>query len=237
MSAPIRIGILGIGGRMGEEIGRALETAEYRKRFRLVASPKRGESLDPLLGSDVVIEFSSPVAALELAEKIAASGKPIPLVVGATGWTEDQNRKLLKIAERTPILRASNFSLGVTICQATLGLWAKWPGIDRWTISIREVHHTRKKDAPSGTALTLAGAIREKLPREVPIESVREGDVVGVHEVTFESASEKMTLVHEAKNRGVFATGALDAAALWVEKSRAKTFPRGLLSLSDLYSD
>jgi 4-hydroxy-tetrahydrodipicolinate reductase len=222
---------------MGEEIARALETPEYRKRFRLVATPKRGDSLEPLLASDVIVEFSSPTAALELAEKVSSSGKRVPLVIGSTGWTDDQDQKLRKLAESVPILRASNFSLGVTIFQTTLGLWSKWPGIERWTISIREVHHTQKKDAPSGTALTLADAIRENISREVPIESVREGNVVGIHEIIFETASEKMTLVHEAKDRGVFATGALEAAALWAEKSRSKTFPGGLVSLADLYSD
>jgi 4-hydroxy-tetrahydrodipicolinate reductase len=237
MSTPIALGILGIGGRMGGELASALERAEFRSRFRLVSSPKRDEALDGLLDVEVIIEFSAPGAALALAEEVARSGRRIPIVMGSTGWTGDQENRLVELSKRVPILRASNFSVGVAMAQAALSLWSKWPGVDRWTIGIRELHHTRKKDAPSGTALTLAGAIRENLSRDIPIDSVREGDIVGIHEVIFESAAEKLTLIHEAKNRAVFAEGALEAARYWLEKSRAKKFPARILSLVDLYAD
>jgi 4-hydroxy-tetrahydrodipicolinate reductase len=237
MSEPIELAILGVAGRMGAELTSALARPEYGSRFRLVSAPKRGENLDSVLNAEVIIEFSAPEAALALAEKVATAGKRIPIVMGSTGWTADQNRRLEGLANQVPILRASNFSVGVAMAQTALSLWSKWPGVERWIIALREVHHTRKKDAPSGTALTLAGAIREHLPREIPIDSVREGDVVGIHEVTFESPAEKLTLIHEAKNRAVFAEGALEAARHWVEKSRAKKFPARLLSLIDLYAD
>ena len=102
-------------------------------------------------------------------------------------------------------------------------------------MSVREVHHTQKKDAPSGTALSLRDVFQAKRPGEMAIESIREGEVIGVHEVTFESANEKLVLIHEAKTRSVFATGALDAALEWINGNREKALPAHLLGLADLY--
>lgn len=112
----------------------------------------------------------------------------------------------------------------------TLVAWRDYPEIRDWKVTIRDLHHAEKKDAPSGTALALEAAIG----RKVIIESVREGERVGTHEITFESASEKITLIHEAKSRAVFAEGALEAAIRLLNRS-PKSLPPRLLALEDLY--
>ncbi len=225
----IKLGILGASGRTGSEVLQALGEGRFSSRLENVASPGRSDSLDGLFSADVWVEFSSPSAVLRLIREAIKRGSKIPLIVAATGWTNEELKELETAAKEFPILRAANFSLGVQICRLTLQLWRSFPELADWTVSIRELHHTQKKDSPSGTALSL----QEAMSREVPILSQREGDSVGTHEVLFENGSEKLVLLHEAKSRTVFAEGALEAAIRLVESR--DPLPKRLLSLDDLY--
>jgi 4-hydroxy-tetrahydrodipicolinate reductase len=220
---------------MGHEITTLLERLDYRRRYQLVAAPKRGEPLDPLLDAQVIIEFTTPASAVQLLEFAAKSEKRVPIILGATGWTHEQETRRDELAQTLPVLCAANFSIGILMARTSLDFWAKWPGTDDWSISMKETHHAQKKDAPSGTALSLAETIMKASGRFAPIESIREGEVVGVHEVVFESATERLTLRHEAKSRSVFAVGALEAATRLEEKFRTKSLPPRLLGLEDLY--
>ncbi len=225
-----KLGILGRSGRMGAEIGKLLGESRFSGRLVVGATPASGEALDGLFEADLWIEFSSPAAVLALVREALRRKAKIPLVVGATGWSAAELRELETAARSFPILRSANFSLGVQICRITLLAWRAYPELAEWKASIREVHHADKKDAPSGTAL----ALQDALGREAEIASVREGAVVGTHVVVLESGSEKLTLIHEAKSRAVFAEGALEAG-LRLVNSAPDVLPKRILGLEDLY--
>jgi 4-hydroxy-tetrahydrodipicolinate reductase len=225
-----KLGILGFSGRMGAEVEKLLQEPRFAARLEKNATPARGESIDSLFEADLWLDFSSPNAVLALVREAVRRKSKIPLVVGSTGWSASERNELEAAAKSFPILQAANFSLGAEICRIALGSWRTFPELARWKITIRERHHPGKKDAPSGTALSL----REALGREVEIESIREGDFVGVHEVIAESAHEKLTFIHEAKSRAVFAEGALEAA-LRLGNSEGEVFPKRILGLDDLY--
>lgn len=230
----IRIGGLGIGGRMGSEIERLLAKPRFSERAERGAFPRKGESLEALFAADVWIEFSSPAGALALAREAVRRRSKTPLVVGATGWSAGDLAELEEAAKAFPILRSANFAVGVRLCRMALESWRGFPELSNWRVSIREFHHAGKKDAPSGTALSLREALGSELGRNAAIASVREGDIVGIHEIVLESDSEKLTLVHEAKDRAVFAEGALEAAIRLAEADLAR-LPKRLLGLDDLY--
>lgn len=226
----IKLGLLGANGRMGAEVRKLLAEKRFADRVELVASNGSGDPFDPLFAADVWVEFSSPKAVTLLLEEAARRKSKIPFVIGSTGWTPAETAAVEAAAAFAPILRASNFSLGVFLCRATLRDWSAYSELEGWKVTMRELHHTRKKDAPSGTALSL----REAFGREIPITSVREGDIVGIHEVILESATEKLTLIHEAKSRAVFAEGALEAA-IRLATIAPETLPKRVLGLDDLY--
>jgi 4-hydroxy-tetrahydrodipicolinate reductase len=225
-----RLGVLGLSGRMGEELTKLLIEPRFASRLAKIASPGSRDGLDSMFAADVWLEFSTPAAVLMLVREALRRDSKVPLVVGATGWTTEESEELEAAARKTPILRAANFSLGVQICRMTLQSWREFPELANWRVSIRDLHHTGKKDAPSGTALSL----REALGREVEIVSLREGDIFGIHEIRLESDSEKLTLIHEAKSRAVFAEGALETAFRLVSADAA-LLPKRLLGLEDLY--
>lgn len=226
----LKLGLLGAGGRMGGEVRKLLEEPRFADRLELVAAPGADDPLDPLFDAEVWLEFSSPKAVTILLAEARRRKTGIPFVIGSTGWSPGETTAVDEAAKAMPILRASNFSLGVFLCRAALRDWSKAPELADWRVTMRELHHTRKKDAPSGTALSL----REALGREIAITSVREGDIVGIHEVILESATEKLTLIHEAKSRAVFAEGALEAA-IRLATAVPGTLPKRVLGLEDLY--
>lgn len=218
---------------MGAELDCLLSQPTLQNRLDLIAKPKRSEGFSSLMKCDVVIEFSSPVAALELCREIEGNGPAV--VIGSTGWTPEQETELHALAKKITILRATNFSLGIQVCKMTLGLWKTFPELKSWDVNIREWHHKEKKDAPSGTSLTL----QQEIEANAPIESIREGDIVGTHEVVFENALESLTLIHKSKNRTVFASGAIDTAIRLAEmrdsSAERKKLPQRILTLDDLY--
>jgi len=165
-------------------------------------------------GVDVAIDFTTPEAVLTNVERCAKLKKNI--VVGTTGWY-GEIAKVRELVERSGIgfVYGANFSVGANLFYeiartASTALKLGYAG------SILERHHIHKKDAPSGTAIALQRVIDEKSAEELPISSEREGEVVGLHAVTFESDNDTIRLVHDAKSRSGFAEGAVRAAE-WIK--------------------
>ena len=167
-----------------------------------------------LAGVDVVVDFTAPEAAVENIRAVLALGGRI--VVGTTGWyTHVDELKPLAKQRGGGLLYGSNFSIGVNLffeIAATAGAALKY----EYSGQIFERHHAQKKDAPSGTALTLQKIVREaagqSAEKEVEITSFREGDAVGMHELVFNSSGDRIYLCHDAKSRLGFAEGAVRAA-------------------------
>lgn len=243
MSAIFHAGISGARGRMGRAVSAVLDA---REDVVVAARFDRGETPDLRL-CDVVIDFSTPDASVELAQMCAAAGGPA-LVIGSTGFTPDQDAEILKAAETIAIVRSGNFSLGVNILIGLVEHAAlRLDGRD-WDIEISEAHHRRKVDAPSGTALMLGeaaasgrgadladlrsppydGVQGEREPGRIGFASTRAGGIVGEHTVMFASDDEVLTLSHSAIDRSLFAKGAVVAAA-WVRSRRP-----GLYDMQDV---
>lgn len=224
---------------MGHEIDKVL----VERGHVVVETVDAGESekLNPatLSRADVAIEFSTPAAAYEnVAACLRAS---LPVVSGTTGWNDRRSdaEKLCKELGGT-LLWSSNFSIGVNILFRVNKFLARlMNGFPQYDVSMCEVHHTRKKDSPSGTAVTLAEDIIENMERKsswvnhetlykesLGILSLREGDVPGIHEVKYDSPEDTILLRHEAKGRRGFALGAVLAAEFAVCR-------KGVLSMDD----
>lgn len=174
-----------------------------------------------LEGADVAIEFTTPQSAP--ANIRACVRARCPVVVGTTAWDAerlDVERDVLAGGGR--MLWAPNFSLGVNlfwaVAEEAARLAARLPGFDA---HILEVHHTAKRDAPSGTALELAARTGSALGRPVPVTSIRVGSVPGTHALLLDGAYEQVRLEHIARDRRAFAAGALDAARWLVERPAA----------------
>ena len=188
----------------------------------------------------VVVDFSHHSAAPQAAEYAVKNG--CALVVGTTGHTEEEKAAILEAAKKIPVFYAGNMSLGIAVlCRVAKEAAAFFPDAD---IEIVEVHHNRKVDAPSGTAKMLFEAVKEVRPQatancgragegkrtadEIGISSLRMGGVVGIHEVHICTASQHLTLKHEACDRGMFADGAKAAAEFISGK------PAGLYNMENL---
>jgi len=233
-----KIGLLGANGRMGQSVSRLLAT-EFATVATLSATVNRGDSLDPLFQTDVVIDFSSPASFLVLAEKILSDGNEVPpqlpaFVVGSTGWNTESEKILVRLGARAPVLIASNFSTGVSalarILQEASPLLEKLG----YTPVLVETHHEHKLDAPSGTALSLQKAIRPSKPSSIQTHSIRAGEIIGDHEITFYGRNDQITIRHSAQDRSIFAHGAIQAA-LWLAQNRNIRAPQGLLSLENYF--
>ncbi len=168
-----------------------------------------------LRGHDAAIDFSVGSAVLRHIEACAHAG--VPLVEGTTGWkeAEAEARRIVETGNAT-LVYGANFSIGVNlfyriVAQAT----AVFQSAGGYEPFIEEAHHSRKRDAPSGTGLHLRDLMMEYLPREIPIASTRAGFIPGTHRVGFDSVADQITLTHMARNREGFAAGAL-LAARWI---------------------
>jgi 4-hydroxy-tetrahydrodipicolinate reductase len=163
-----------------------------------------------LSGIDVVVDFTTPQAVMQ--NIAACSEARANLVVGTTGWYGDlPHVKTLVEQSGIGFLYAANFSIGVNLFFDIVRAAA--PAIRYgYEGRILEKHHVHKKDAPSGTAVAIRNIIREAANAELLIESVREGEVFGMHQLTFDSSSDTITLVHDAKSRRGFAKGAVRAS-------------------------
>ena len=238
MTPPIRIAVSGALGRMGLAVAEAVEASPD---LVLAGRFDRPDAVDQILtdrasaleGADVVVDFSTPSASVALAGEAATHGRPA-LVIGSTGFSAGEIDALAEAALRIPIVRAGNFSLGVNMLMGLVELAAAALSPAEFDIEVFEAHHRRKVDAPSGTALMLGEAAargrgvdldrasiraRDGITGARPegaigFSVVRGGGVIGEHSVLFAGEDEILTLSHSARDRGLFARGAL-AAARW----------------------
>ncbi len=218
MKSPLRVTLIGARGRMGQTI---VDLARSDPKIDIVAQCDLGDAIGPAIKNcNVAIDFSNSSAIKEICGAALQHRKA--LVIGTTGHSAEQRASIEKTAKSLPIVFAPNFSVGVNALFALTRRAAEIFGSE-FAPQIVETHHKMKKDAPSGTAKTLGEILKEVLKTEIPIESIREGDVVGEHTVTFAGPSERLELTHRADSREIFARGALRAAQ-WIVGKRAALY-------------
>ena len=217
-------------GKTGAQVAEVARSWRHHVRVLSAADNAGASALTPesLATIDVVIDFTTPAAAVANAEACILARKH--LVVGTTGWY-DQVPRLREMvnAAGTGFLYGSNFSIGVNLffeIAATAGTALKY----NYSGQIFERHHESKKDAPSGTALTMQKIVHDSGGKELEITSFREGDAVGMHELIFNSAGDRIYLCHDAKSRQGYAEGAVRAAE-WLS---AKT---GFFEFRDIWRE
>ena len=234
----IKLSITGCLGRMGQQL---IKSSNSSKNFKLVSITenrlinKKISGLRPQLNSeaafkssDIIIDFTIPKCTLEVL-KIAAKLKK-KIVIGTTGFSKREENLIKKYSRKIPILKAGNMSLGINLLMYITEIASKSLG-DNFMSKICEVHHKHKKDYPSGTALMLGRGIaigknknfykligkkylnKKYFPynKKINFNSVRKGEIIGEHEVTFSSGKEIITLNHEAFDRALYSEGALTA--------------------------
>ena len=244
----MKVIVNGACGRMGSEIVRLVNSG-FEDSSLAAAVDKFGsgdiltsiEDADP--NADVIVDFSNPSALSGLLG--FARSRKIPLVIATTGYTPEQLAEIRKASENIPVFLSFNMSLGI----ALLVRMAKQAAsvFKNADVEIVEIHHNRKLDAPSGTALMLAEAVKEVRPdaefvygrhgnhrrekNEIGIHSLRMGNITGEHDVIISTDTQTLTLKHEVHDRALLAEGALSAAAFLVGK------PAGLYSMEDILKD
>jgi 4-hydroxy-tetrahydrodipicolinate reductase len=262
----MRLVVAGAGGRMGRTVIKAIAETDGVVLAGAIEAPGAavigrdagelaglgrsgiavsGEPPAALAEADGLIDFTTPAATLALAEQSAARG--LVHVIGTTGLTPAQEKLVGVAAQRARIVKSGNMSLGVNLIAALVRQVAKSLG-DEFDIEILEMHHNRKIDAPSGTALLLGAAaaagrgidltehsvrVRDghtgaRKAGDVGFASLRGGSVVGEHSVIFAGPHERIELVHKAEDRMIFARGAI-TAALWALRQKP-----GLYSMTDV---
>lgn len=210
----IKIGLIGSAGRMGQEISTVIKK---NSRCELVYTPLRGEKWDAGKAAqvDVWIDFSSPEALKDVLKKAAENKTPV--VCGTTGFSKKEKDLLKKYSSKIPLLWSSNMSLGVAVLNEALKTLA---AISHFDFQIEEIHHNRKKDRPSGTAITLQENLEKAVGKKLPEAlTIRGGGVFGVHKIFAMSDEEVLTFEHTALNRTVFAKGSVQAAE-WLVKQK-----------------
>jgi 4-hydroxy-tetrahydrodipicolinate reductase len=225
MKSTVRVLLIGAAGRMGKTI---VDLARTDREIDIVAQCDLGDPIEPAMQDcDVAIDFSHADAVDEICPSALRHNKP--LIIGTTGHSQGKRQMIQETARSLPIVFASNFSVGVNVL-----FWLTRKAAERFGrdfgAEIVETHHRTKKDAPSGTAKTLADTLKsaQKIENEIPIQSIREGDVVGEHTVIFSGPAERLELTHRAASREIFARGALRAAK-WIMGR-----PPGLYSMQDV---
>ncbi|MBA3889120.1 MAG: 4-hydroxy-tetrahydrodipicolinate reductase [Gemmatimonadaceae bacterium] len=223
----VKLAIVGMG-----RMGRAIDALAADRGFEVVAridAHDAGGGIDAtqLDGAQVAIEFTVPSATPSNIRALAAARCPV--VVGTTGWHAELEGVSHDVTQAgSAMLWAPNFSIGVNIFDRVVAeasrMLAHVAGFDAHLV---ETHHTAKNDAPSGTAIMLAKTAAEALGREIPVTSVRTGSVPGTHEVVFDAPFETIRLEHVARDRRVFAEGAL-LAARWL------TGRKGIFQMKDV---
>jgi 4-hydroxy-tetrahydrodipicolinate reductase len=201
-------------GKTGSVVAEVAAERKHHVRVAGSTETSAGAALKPenLRGIDAVIDFTTPHCVVANIEACVRAGKN--MVVGTTGWYKEVDRIRRLVEEHnTGFLYAANFSIGVNLFLEVARTAAAALHYD-YSGQIFERHHASKKDAPSGTAITLRSTIREASGKDEELEiiSFREGDVVGMHEVVLESAADRIYLCHDAKSRRGFAEGAVRAA-------------------------
>lgn len=223
---------------VGKDIGLVAGTGEIGVQL--------SDSLENIIDSvDVIIDFTIPSSTKENARLTSKKGKA--MVIGTTGFSKDDLKEIESSIKSMPCVMASNMSTGVNLLLRVLHDVARVLG-DEYDIEIIEAHHRLKKDAPSGTALKMAqviadstnrsldevavytrkGLIGERTRKEIGIQTIRAGDIVGEHTVIFGGLGERIEITHKASSRDTFARGAL-RAALWISGK-----PAGLYDMQDV---
>ncbi len=221
----MKIALLGYG-KMGHTIERIATEMGHETVYTATSDSENGS----LAKAEVAIEFSTPEAAVKNIERCLS--EDIPVVSGTTGWLDQYDKMVSLCKERNgSFIYASNFSVGVNLFfhlnEYAAKLMADWP---EYNVRLEEIHHTQKKDAPSGTAITLTESIlkhSEKSKWEldkngddiITITAKREGDVKGTHTVEYESEIDTISLTHKAHTRDGFAKGAI-LAAEWLQHKK-----------------
>ena len=214
--------ICGAEGRMGKPL---VACAKKDPALALAGTVDSGDDLNDIIASaDVVIDFTTHTASPALA-KIAAAHKKA-LVIGTTGHSESERALILEATRGIPVVFSANFSTGVNILFYVTRLVGEL--LKDADVDISETHHTKKKDSPSGTAKRLQEILEAVRGRDVPVHSLRIGEVVGDHTVAFTTPDERLELTHRAIDRATFARGALRAAK-W-----AVTQESGLYDMQDV---
>jgi len=193
--------------KAGDEIGCIVRSIE--------SALKPNELGEKLKGHDVVIDFSVGEAVPRNIEACVSAG--VPIVEGVTGWKglEKEIRQMVKERDGT-LVYGANFSIGVNVFYRIVNHASQvFSAVEGYAPFIEEAHHSRKRDAPSGTALRLGELMSEHLGTEIPTSSTRAGHIPGTHRVGFDSEADQITLTHTARSRQGFAAGAL-LAARWV---------------------
>ena len=234
----IKLAISGCQGRMGQRI---TALAIKNKAFKISALLEDKSCPDAPLysyhipvdfedaairGSDVLIEFTTPEASILHLKACRKYG--VNMVIGTTGFTRSQITQIKKASSGIAIVFSSNMSVGVNLVFGLIRQAASITGKD-YSIVLSETHHVHKKDIPSGTAKTMAEiaeAISKTKVKE--IESIREGEVIGEHTITFESPVDLVSIHHHAKTRDIFAQGSLVAAKFLSKKKK------GLFNMQDV---
>lgn len=213
--------------------------SEGKMGLRIIDLAKQDPELEVTAGFDVdgnaelgikdcecLIDFTAPGATMEhlaLCEKLKKS-----IVIGTTGLSEEQRAKIKEASSNIPVLLSPNMSVGVNLLFKLISEASKILGED-YEINIVEAHHTEKKDAPSGTAKEMVKIVKSiKGDIDIPVDSVREGEIVGEHTITFESDVDLLEITHSAKTRDIFAKGALKAAKFIAGKKS------GLFTMKDV---
>lgn len=231
MTVP-RIAVIGLG-KMGRAVAQLAEEREWPVVATFGADDARdGEGItrESLGDAEVAIEFTTPAAAPGNIRACVRAGCPV--VVGTTGWYDERERVERDVlAANGALLWSPNFSLGVNlfwqVAEMAARLASRVPGFDAHIV---ETHHAAKRDAPSGTALELARLGSAALGREIPVTSVRIGHVPGTHELLLDAPFEQIQIRHVARDRRVFAEGALTAARWLVGRHGVFTMRDLLLS-------
>ena len=251
----IKLAISGCLGRMGQQL---IKSSKKNKDFKLEALTesnlinKKLNGIKPELNSDkafknvdVIVDFTVPNCTLEIL-KIASKLKK-KVVIGTTGFTKNQEKRIKNYSKKIPILKAGNMSLGVNLLMYLTEITSKTLN-DEYLSKIFEIHHKHKKDYPSGTALMLGKGIadgknkdlynligkkflnKKTFPygKKINFNSVRKGEIIGEHEVKFSNGKEIITLNHEAFDRELYSDGALTACK-WLMKKKP-----GLYSMRDM---
>ena len=251
----INLAITGCLGRMGQQL---IKSSRSNKNFKLVALTENkfiDRKIDGIKlnlntdlafsETDIIIDFTVPKCTLDIL-KIALRLKK-RVVIGTTGFTQKEESLIKKCSKKIPILKAGNMSLGINLLMYLTELTSKSLNND-YLSKVLEVHHKHKKDYPSGTALMLGKGIAEgknknlynligkkflnkkSFPygKKINFNSIRKGEIIGEHEVTFSSGKEVIRLNHEAFDRSLYSDGALTAAK-WLKDKKP-----GLYSMRDL---
>jgi len=225
----IKLAITGCQGRMGQRIAEFASQDKEFEIFALIESPDRPDvpemshgvrisrDINAIKGADVLIDFTLPGPTMQNVE--ACLKHHVRMVIGTTGLSDADRAQIKKVAQTVAVIQSTNMSVGVNL---VFGLLKQMAGaLKGRNVAITETHHVHKKDAPSGTAKTMAEIIEGVTGSKVAdIASIREGEVVGYHEVTFDGIVDTIKISHNAKTRDIFAEGALVAAKFLAKKDK-----------------